>query len=81
LRNKNEEFNLPELYSMKLNKKIYNTRLSNEYDNLGPLVTGMQKDLNDISGMILSFEKYSSQVHNLRKDVQSQHRNQGAILK
>ena len=66
---KNEEFGLPEIYSMQMNKKIYNNRLSNDYDNLGSLVTGMQKDLNEISGMILGFEKYGTQVHNLRKDV------------
>jgi hypothetical protein len=54
---------------MQMNKKIYNNRLSNDYDNLGSLVTGMQKDLNEISGMILGFEKYGTQVHNLRKDV------------
>lgn len=68
---KNEEFGLPELYSMQMNKKIFNNRLSNDYDNLGSLVTGMQKDLNEISGMILGFEKYGTQVHNLRKDVQN----------
>ena len=31
----NGEFNLPELYSMQFNKKLYNNRLSNHYDNLG----------------------------------------------
>ena len=31
----NENFNLPELYSMQFNKKLYNNRLSNHYDNLG----------------------------------------------
>jgi hypothetical protein len=30
-----ENYNLPELYSMQFNKKLYNNRLSNHYDNLG----------------------------------------------
>lgn len=66
---------------MQMNKKIFNNRLSNDYDNLGSLVTGMQKDLNEISGMILGFEKYGTQVHNLRKDVQNQQRQFVAMTK
>ena len=45
----NERFQLPELYSMKFNRKIFNNRLSNQFENLGNLVNGVTKDINDIS--------------------------------
>lgn len=70
LKSKNEEYALPEIYSMQLNKKIFNNRLQNKFENLGNLVTGMSKDINEMSSLILSLEKYGSQMHNLKKDVQ-----------
>ena len=53
-----EEYNLPELYSMQMNKKIYNNRLSNNYDNLKELVVGVSKDVNEVTQLLLKIEKY-----------------------
>jgi len=66
----NEEFNLPELFSMQMNRKIQNTRLQNKPENLGNLVTGITKDIQEISGIVLSLEKYGTEIHNLQKDIQ-----------
>lgn len=52
------EYNLPELSSMQMKKKIFNTRLSNNFENLGTLVTGVTKDINEISSVLLSLERY-----------------------
>ena len=63
---KNEEFGLPTLYSMQFNKKIFNNRLQNDPENLGLLVTGITKDINEISQLTLSLEKYGHQTQNLK---------------
>jgi len=65
----NAEFNLPELFSMKMNKKIYNNRLSNEPENLGNLTIGIKKDINELSQVILSLEKYGNTAHALKNHV------------
>ena len=57
---KNEEFGLPELYSMQFNKKIFNTRLTNYQDNLGNLVKGITKDINEVSALIIDTQKYGT---------------------
>ena len=67
----NENFNLPELYSMQFNKKLYNNRLSNHYDNLGALVTGITKDIKEVSDMVLSLEKYGVNFNQMADQVQS----------
>ena len=68
----NEDYNLPELYSMQFNKKIYNNRLSNHYDNLGQLVTGITKDIKEVSDMVLSLEKYGVHFHQMSDQVRDQ---------
>ena len=68
----NDNYNLPELYSMQFNKKLYNNRLSNHYDNLGQLVTGITKDIKEVSDMLLSLEKYGVNFHQLADSVRDQ---------
>jgi len=43
---------------MQMNKKIYNNRLSNNYDNLKQLVVGVSKDVNEVTTLLLKIEKY-----------------------
>lgn len=69
LKSNNEDYNLPELFSMQLNKKIYNNRLSNHYDNLGGLVTGVTKDIKEVADMLLGMEKYGVQLHSIKNQV------------
>jgi hypothetical protein len=38
---------------MQFNKKIFNTRLTNYQDNLGNLVKGITKDINEVSALII----------------------------
>ena len=54
---------------MQLKRKIFNNRLSNHFDNLGGLVTGITKDINEISGLVLSMEKYGTQINGLKKEI------------
>lgn len=61
----NEALGLPELYSMQFNKKIYNTRLSNYQENLGNLVKGITKDINEVSDLVIHLKKYGLQMHNM----------------
>jgi hypothetical protein len=63
LKKKNTENGMPELYSMQFKKKIFNNRLSNNPENLGNLVTGITKDINELSQLILSMEKYGNTAH------------------
>jgi len=55
---------------MQMNRKIFNTRLQNKEENLGNLVTGITKDIHEISGILHSMEKYGAEIHNLHKDAQ-----------
>ena len=63
LKKKNTENGMPELYSMQFKKKIFNNRLSNDPENLGNLVTGITKDINELSQLILYMEKYGNTAH------------------
>jgi hypothetical protein len=63
-----QEFGLPEVYSMQLDKKIYNSRLCNDFDNLGSLVKGITKDITDVSKLTLDMQKYGLNIHNVKKD-------------
>jgi len=62
-RKNNEALGLPELYSMQFNKKIYNTRLSNYQENLGRLVKGITKDINEMSELVVGLKKYGTQIN------------------
>jgi len=44
-----KERNLPELSSMRCHNKIFNNRLSNKFEDLGVLVTGITRDIRDVS--------------------------------
>jgi hypothetical protein len=57
---------LPELSSLTLNKKLYNNRIQNEPENLKKIISGVTKDINDISKLLLSFEKYRSTINDFK---------------
>jgi len=48
---------------MQFNKKIYNTRLSNYQENLGRLVKGITKDINEMSELVVGLKKYGTQIN------------------
>jgi hypothetical protein len=56
----------PELSSLTLNKKLYNNRLQNEPENLKKIISGVTKDINEISKLMLSFEKYRSTINDFK---------------
>jgi hypothetical protein len=45
---------------MQLSKKLYNNRLSNHYDNIGKLCTGITKDIDDITKIVSGLHSYGS---------------------
>lgn len=51
---------MPELSSIKLKKKLYNNRLMNKPGDLQQVISGATKDINDISNLLLSFNRYRS---------------------
>ena len=62
---------MPELSSLRLNKKLYNNRLQNEQEHLKKIVSGVTKDINDISTLIFGLERYRSTVSDFRRAAQS----------
>lgn len=61
----------PELSSLRLDKKLFNNRLQNEPENLKKIVSGVTKDINDISNLLLSLESYRSTVSDFKHSVSS----------
>ena len=50
--------NMPELSSLKLQNKLYNTRLKNKPEDLQQIISGAFKHINDITKLLLSLSKY-----------------------
>ena len=65
----NQLNDFPELSSVKL-RKLFNNRLQNEPENLKKLVSGVTKDINDISNLILSFQRYRSTITDFKQGLQ-----------
>ena len=58
--------NAPQLSGMRLNKKLFNNRLQNEPENLKKIISGVTKDIHDISSLIFSFERYRSTINDFK---------------
>ena len=57
---------------MQFNKKIFNTRLSNYQENLGNLVKGITKDINEVSELVIGLNKYGLRMANISKELAEQ---------
>ena len=57
---------MPELSSIRLNKKLFNNRLQNEQADLKGLVKGAHKDIKDIIKLLNSLQNYRSSVTDMR---------------
>lgn len=66
---------MPELSSLRLDKKLFNNRLQNDPENLKRIISGVTKDINEVSNLILSFEKYRSTISDFKQGLQNQHHN------
>lgn len=53
---------MPEMSSIQLNKKLYNTRLRNRPQDLQQIVSGATKDITDITKLLLTLNKYHANV-------------------
>ena len=53
---------MPEMSSISLKKKLYNTRLRNKKEDLQQIVSGATKDITDITKLLLSLNKYHADV-------------------
>lgn len=51
---------------MKLTKKIFNYRLQNDPESLKKIISGATKDIQELSDLILSLQKYRSQVSDFK---------------
>jgi len=49
---------MPELSSLKLHNKLYNTRLKNSREDLQQIISGATKHIHDITKLLLSLSKY-----------------------
>lgn len=54
--------NIPELSSLTLKKKLYNTRLQNNPADLQQIISGTLKDITDITKLLLSLNKYRAET-------------------
>lgn len=57
---------MPELSSIRLNKKLFNNRLQNEQTDLKGLVNGAHKDIKDVIRLLNSLQNYRSSVTDMR---------------
>ena len=48
---------MPELSSLQIKKKIFNNRLQNEPENLKKIISGVTRDISEISSLILTLSK------------------------
>ena len=53
---------MPELSSMTLQNKLYNTRLQNEPAELQQKISGATKHIHDITKLLLSLSKYRAET-------------------
>lgn len=65
---------------MQLDKKIFNSRLCNSFEDLGSLVKGITKDINEIADITINLENYGVQVHNVAKDLKDQVQNEDTSI-
>jgi hypothetical protein len=61
---------MPELSSLRL-KKLFNNRLQNEPENLKKVISGVTKDLTDISSLIVSLQTYKSTITDMKQNLAS----------
>jgi len=54
--------NVAELSSITLKKKLYNTRLQNKPGDLQQIISGTLKDINDITKLLLTLNKYRAET-------------------
>ena len=64
--------NLPELSSIRLNKKMFNNRLKNNPEDLKKLVRGAKEDIQMISRLVKTMSTYRSQFGDVRGILQNQ---------
>ena len=60
--NEYENEDLPELFSINLDRKLYNSRMQNEKDDLQQIVSGATKDITDVTKLLLSLSKYRAET-------------------
>ena len=63
---------MPELSSIRLNKKMFNNRLKNNPEDLKKLVRGAKEDIQMISRLVKTLSTYRSQFGDVRGILQYQ---------
>ena len=53
---------MPELSSLTLQNKLYNTRLKNDPNDLKQIISGATKHIYDITKLLLSLSKYRAET-------------------
>lgn len=79
--------NVPELSSITLKKKLYNTRLQNKPEDMQQIISGTLKDITDITNLLLSLKQYRSETMNgfamalgfLGQDIPTNYQDQGIL--
>lgn len=57
-----QKLDMPELSSVTLKKRLYNTRLRNKPEDLKNQISGATKDITDVTKLLLSLNKYHANV-------------------
>ena len=53
---------MPELSSLVLKNKLYNTRLQNNPEDLQQIISGATKHIHDVTKLLLSLSKYRAET-------------------
>ena len=63
---------IPELSSIRLNKKLFNNRLQNNPEDLKGLVRGARQDIQEITVLVQSLQRYRAQFSDMKGLIQKQ---------
>ena len=63
---------VPELSSIRLNKKLFNNRLQNDPQNLKHQINGAKKDIKEITQLLQTLHRYRSSISDMKNQFAKQ---------
>lgn len=63
---------MPELSSIRLNKKLFNNRLQNDPQNLKHQINGAKKDIKEITQLVQTLQRYRSSISDMKNQFAKQ---------
>jgi hypothetical protein len=57
---------IPELSSIRLNKKLFNNRLQNDPNDLKNQISGAKRDITELTRLVQGLQRYRSNIHDMK---------------